>query len=354
MPTSFKNQAVLPIVSGISRRAAFPPLFPILIESGDPGLGAVICAARMARSSGVDMKNLKLGASLALLAGACWGAMGVAAQFLFESYGFTAEGLVSLRLTAAGAAILLALSVFGRRGMIRELFAGRNLRDLLLYGAESALMQYTFFLAIARSNAGTAAVLSGAVPLFLLLWQMGLERRAPRFLEVFSLLLASAGIVLLVTKGDLTALDFSVAGVGFGLASAFFGAFCTAQPKAVLARMGAVPVTGWGLLFGGLMMTVLSPAEAFTGVWTPVSSACVLVVVLVGTVAAFVFYLASLRHITSPAASLLACTEPVTAVILTIAVLGSSIGGAEIAGAACIIGCVLLITRSEGESRSAA
>lgn len=294
------------------------------------------------------MKKLNTGVVLAFSAGVCWGVMGVAAQYLFDFFSFTPEGLVALRLVAAGAIILLAQSIFCRVNVFRPMLEAQNLRDILLYGLESGLMQYTFFLAIAESNAGTAAVLSGAIPLFLLLWQVKKDRRLPTFIELFSLGLACLGIVLLVTRGDLSSLNFSVMGVAMGLASALFGAMCSEQPKAVLGRLGPVLVTGWGLLAGGLMMLVLSPRGAFTAVWTPESILCCALVVLVGTVFAFVLYLSSLGRIPTPVAGLLSCSEPLTAVVLTAALLGTRFQGAELAGAACIIACVILISRCCG------
>lgn len=290
------------------------------------------------------MKKLQLGIALAFSAGVCWGIMGVAAQYLFESFSFTPEGLVSLRLAVAGAVILAVQAIFTRKSVIRPLLDRQNLRDILVYAAMSALMQYTFFLSIDLSNAGTAAVLSGSVPVFLLLWQVSRERRLPRFMELFSLGLACTGIVLLVTGGDLASLSFSAMGVLTGLASAIFGTVCTVQPKSVLKRLGPVLVTGWGLLLGGLMMLAFTPRSAFTAVWTLESVLACAVVILVGTAFAFMLYLASLELIPTPAAGLLACSEPLTAVILAAMLLGTRFEGAELAGAACIIACVALVS----------
>lgn len=299
------------------------------------------------------MKSAKLGAALAFSAGACWGIMGVTAQYLFEFFSFTPEGLVALRLVAGGLLILAAEALFFGRDVLEPMRDRRNRRDLLLYGAGTGLMQYTFFLAVAASNAGTAAVLSGAIPLFLLLWQVRSERRRPSPLEVFCVLLAGFGITLLVTKGRLDALDFSAAGVGMGLASALCGAFCSIEPQAVLRRVSPALVTGWGLLLGGLMMLAADPRGPVQGSWSLMSLLCVFVVVVVGTVTAFLCYLTSLRFIAAPTAGLLSCSEPLTAVIFTALVLGTRFELLELVGTACIVACVLLVDKAAGRRKSA-
>ncbi|MCI6530930.1 MAG: DMT family transporter [Mesosutterella sp.] len=299
------------------------------------------------------MKSAKLGAALAFSAGACWGIMGVTAQYLFEFFSFTAEGLVALRLIAGGLLILAFEALWFRKDILGPMRDPHNRRDIFFYGLGTGLMQYTFFLAIAASNAGTAAVLSGAIPLFLLLWQVRAEHRPPRVIELVCVLLAAFGITLLVTKGSLDALDFSVTGVAMGLASALCGAFCSIEPQRVLRRVSPVLVTGWGLFLGGLLILAAAPGGLANGIWSLRSLLCVLVVVVVGTVTAFVCYLTSLRLITAPTAGLLSCSEPLTAVVFTALVLGTRFEPMELVGAACIVGCVLLVDKTACSRKSA-
>ena len=104
------------------------------------------------------LKILK-GVFLAAFAGCCWGSMAVAAQYLFTNCGFEARHLTTLRLIGAGVLLLALQAAFGGfQSILKPFKEKRNIRDVLIYGVGVLLIQYTFFLAIEQSNAGTAAI----------------------------------------------------------------------------------------------------------------------------------------------------------------------------------------------------
>ena len=111
------------------------------------------------------LKILK-GVFLAAFAGCCWGSMAVAAQYLFTNCGFEARHLTTLRLIGAGVLLLALQAAFGGfQSILKPFKEKRNIRDVLIYGVGVLLIQYTFFLAIEQSNAGTAAIMVGVGPL---------------------------------------------------------------------------------------------------------------------------------------------------------------------------------------------
>ena len=114
------------------------------------------------------LKILK-GVFLAAFAGCCWGSMSVAAQYLFTNCGFEARHLTTLRLIGAGVLLLALQAAFGGfQSILKPFKEKRNIRDVLIYGVGVLLIQYTFFLAIEQSNAGTAAIMVGVGPLFII------------------------------------------------------------------------------------------------------------------------------------------------------------------------------------------
>ena len=128
------------------------------------------------------LKILK-GVFLAAFAGCCWGSMAVAAQYLFTNCGFEARHLTTLRLIGAGV-LLLALQAAsgGFQSILKPFKEKRNIRDVLIYGVGVLLIQYTFFLAIEQSNAGTAAIMVGVGPLFIIGYLAICKHRKPEFL----------------------------------------------------------------------------------------------------------------------------------------------------------------------------
>lgn len=284
------------------------------------------------------------GIVLASGAGLCWGCMSVAAQYLFTDLGFSPEDLVSLRLLASGALLIAIDFLLNPRNVVAPVFRRENLPAVLLYGAGVLSGQYTFFLSIAHTNAGTAAILIGTQPLMILLWLAFHDGRHIRPREGFCLLLALFGVGCLVTKGDLSSLDFSAAGVVFGLLSAASGAFSTIQPRNVLRRIGAGLTAGWGLFAGGCIMTVFNPPWAALVAWTWETVAACFVVILIGTVVAFWCYLASTKYVSPAVTGLLVSFEPLSAVVLSALLLGVTFGAWELAGAGAILANLVLLS----------
>ena len=122
-------------------------------------------------------------------------------------------------------------------------------------------IQLTFFLLIRDANAATAVLTVTTGPLFVTDRTAHSERRAITKEEWFSILLATAGVSLLVTKGDFSTLDFSPAGVLWGIASAACGAFCTIEPKRMLTHFSVGVVAGWGITLGGAILCVANPPD---------------------------------------------------------------------------------------------
>lgn len=154
------------------------------------------------------LKILK-GVFLAAFAGCCWGSMAVAAQYLFTNCGFEARHLTTLRLIGAGVLLLALQAAFGGfQSILKPFKEKRNIRDVLIYGVGVLLIQYTFFLAIEQSNAGTAAIMVGVGPLFIIGYLAICKHRKPVSKEFFCLFLAITGVSLVVTKGNFESLDF--------------------------------------------------------------------------------------------------------------------------------------------------
>ena len=285
------------------------------------------------------------GLFLAGLAGIFWGSMGSVAQYLLENCRFTAEDLVSLRLAGAGFLLLTFERIVLRRHVLSVLFKERNWLSVTVYGIGLLGVQYAFFLSIRESYAATAALMAMTIPLMVTGWNALQERRFITTREFACLVLALAGIGLIVTGGDLSHADLNPAGVIWGLVPEVCGAFCNIQPKAVLRRLPVGVVAGWGMLTGGLLMCFVCPPSAGTDSWTPMSLVFYFYIVAFGTVAAFCCYLASFRFIPVSAAALLSSFEPLTAVLLGVVFMGLALSAAEAAGILCILAMTVLLTR---------
>lgn len=77
-------------------------------------------------------------------------------------------------------------------------------------------------------------------------------------MSVFSIILSLLGTALLVTKGDLSSLSISPEGLFWGLMAGVLGAAYIIQPRRIMAEFGTMAVTGWGMFFWRIAISVLS------------------------------------------------------------------------------------------------
>ena len=287
------------------------------------------------------------GITLALIAGICWGSMGVAAQYLMAHCQFTVFDLTSIRLFGAGALLVaIDFAVHGKKHA-RQVLDSVNLRSIIIYGLILVCSQSTFFLSISNSNAATATILVLTSPLFVIAYMAIRHHRRIKPLELVALVFAMIGVLLIVTKGHFDSVDFSIAGVGFGLLSAMFGAMGTIQPANVVRRLTVIPVIGWAMLIVGFVACLFNNPFTTDAIWSTRAVLSYSHVVIFGTITAFCCYLKSMEFIAPSTASMLTCSEPLSAVILSVLLLGTTFGIVEGIGALCIVMTVLLLAKSK-------
>lgn len=202
------------------------------------------------------------GALLALLSATFWGLSGTVAQALFRESGITPEWFVVVRLLSSGALLLLfSLILKKRSGDLWSIW--RNPRDrvsLMLFGLIGMLgVQYTYLVAIDKSNAATATFLQYLAPLFVVGALSLIERKWPRQMELLGVLLAIGGTFFLVTGGKGDGMAITVPAFLWGIASAITLAFYTLQPTYLLNRYESITIVGWGMLIGGFGFGLFHP-----------------------------------------------------------------------------------------------
>ncbi len=159
-------------------------------------------------------------------------------------------------------------------------------------------------------------------------------------------LVGALGGAALLALGGGQGLALRPLGLIFGLLAALTAAFYTLSSVRLVNSIGPWQTTTWGFLVGCVPMLIWAPPWSArpTGNLLEIALLTGFVVVF-GTLVSFGLYLASLRHISPSDASMAATTEPVTAAVASLTLLGVALLPLQYAGGAAILGAVVLLRR---------
>lgn len=307
----------------------------------------------IARGAAIFRRRFWRGVVAALIGGAMWGFSGTCAQYLYQHYEIDPLFITWVRMLGSGILFLILLA-FTQRGKLRAIAGdNRELGRLALFGiAGLFLCQFTYTTSVNATNAGTATVLQSLNTVFILAATCLMMRRAPRAMEIGGLALALVATWLIATKGNLTALMIPPAGLAWGLINAASCTFYIMYPKHLFARWGSLPVTGIGMLIGGIAAVAI---WGLGGLWgaPPVvpqlglDGVLVLAaIVVVGTLAAFGLYLHGVSIVGSVKGGLLGTTEPASAMVFAALWLGTMFTWADWIGLVLMVAMIFLVTLS--------
>lgn len=290
-------------------------------------------------------KSLGRGSVFTISGGVLWGISGTCGQYLLQVKGLASDWLVPVRLLCAG--LLLLFFCFLKQG--KQIFApykdGKDTRDLLIFGMVGMSMcQYTYFTAIGYSNAGTATVLQYIGPVLIMLYVSARAGKIPEKHELLAAALAMAGTFLLATHGKPGSLAISDQALFWGLCSAAALAVYTTQPGRLLKKYGSMVIAAWGMLIGGILLSLIFRPWEKTVPLDPAAAAFMGIIILFGTVIAFACYLEGVNCVGPKKGSLLASVEPVSATVFSVLFMGVNFGFMDLFGFVCIISTVFLLT----------
>ena len=297
-------------------------------------------------------RYLTIGTLLTLAGGVCWAFSGACGQFLMQQRGVNAGWLVTVRMLIAGTLILCVSALQGRS--VQKVFEPwkkpKSAVHLLAFGVLGmAMCQLTYFVTIGLSNAGTATVLEYLSPVLIMLWVSVSTRTKPGLRKLIVLALAVGGTVILATHGNLGTLAISMEALIWGLASAVTFALNSLLPGKLMDEYGTLPIVGWGMVIGGVTLSVPYRVWEPAGMFDIGALLAMAGIILIGTVFSYTGYMEGVRRIGPEKANLYACVEPLCATLFAVMWLGSEILPIDLAGFACILTAVTLLSVREKE-----
>ena len=288
------------------------------------------------------MKRLK--GIIFIVSGAMlWGATGPLMELLLNHTPLTVSFMLTIRLSVAGILLLTYLLLTGKNifGIWQHKLWGRQ---LIVFGIAGMLgVQFTFVAAINESNAVLATLLQFLAPIFVVAYvSLSLKKWPPKY-QVLGIIGTLIGLFLLLTNASFESLLISpkalLWGIGVGLTFAFY----TLYPARLMKEWSVLLVVGWGMLVGGFTLGLVSRVWQQSTQWVVLVDFKILMLLVAliffGTVA-FILFLSSMKYITAVETSILSSIEPLTAMVISVIIFGTSLGFWQLIGVFVMLVCV--------------
>ncbi|MBD8519362.1 DMT family transporter [Lysinibacillus fusiformis] len=271
-----------------------------------------------------------------------WGATGPLMEWLLNHTSLTVSFMLTIRLSVAGMILLTYLLLTGKNifGIWQHKLWGRQ---LIVFGIVGMLgVQFAFVAAIHESNAVLATLLQFLAPIFVVAYvSLSLKKWPPKY-QVIGIIGTLMGLFLLLTNASFDSLLISPKALLWGVAVGLTFAFYTLYPARLMREWNVLLVVGWGMLIGGLTLGIVSRVW-LSNQWVVFNDfkTLLLMIALIffGTVA-FILFLSSMKYITAVETSILSSIEPLTAMIISVIIFGTSLGFWQLVGVFVMLVCV--------------
>ncbi len=271
-----------------------------------------------------------------------WGATGPLMEWLLNHTSLTVSFMLTIRLSVAGMILITYLLLTGKNifGIWQHKLWGRQ---LIVFGIVGMLgVQFAFVAAIHESNAVLATLLQFLAPIFVVAYvSLSLKNWPPKY-QVIGIIGTLMGLFLLLTNASFESLLISPKALLWGVAVGLTFAFYTLYPARLMREWNVLLVVGWGMLIGGLTLGIVSRVWLSNQwvVFTDFKTLLLMVALIFFGTVAFILFLSSMKYITAVETSILSSIEPLTAMIISVIVFGTSLGFWQLVGVFVMLVCV--------------
>ena len=283
------------------------------------------------------------GTLLCLASGAAFGAMAIFGKLAYGE-GANVGTLLAVRFALAAALFWALLAATGALRGLRALQRRDVLTGLALGGFGYAFQAGCYFAALERIDASLLSLVLYTFPAIVAVAAIALGRERAGARRLLALGMALGGLALVVAGAGAGKLD--ALGVALGLAAALAYSAYILISEGTVARTGPLPLSA--LVCTGAAATLL-PVTAASGQLrpadlTPAGWGWIVCLAGIATVAAIALFFAGLRRAGPTAASILSTVEPLVTVALAFLVFGETLGTAQLAGGALVLGAVVVLS----------
>ncbi|MDO4894072.1 DMT family transporter [Moraxella sp.] len=279
-------------------------------------------------------KQQLIGSLQVILAGICWGSLGIFSTKLGE-LGIDSFGIAALRIVTAS---LLIIIIAPRLLPIIKMLDGSAWFDLIIQAIVGVLgMTFSYFYAVKTVGVSMAVALLYTAPVFSLIFANLLlgERIAKK--SIYLSIIAVLGVACLMAQDGLSPTVGMAIGLLSGVCYSLYGVL---GKKAIANATPPLLIFFSSITISSLILLALpSTWHAYQIVATLPTPNWLLVLGLsvIGTIAPFLLYMSALDKLSATTASIFTIIEPLTAILLAIFLLNQSLQPLQILGIVLII-----------------
>ncbi|MBM6754650.1 DMT family transporter [Lactobacillus alvi] len=287
----------------------------------------------------MNNNNVLKGMTWAGLASFSWGISGTVLQLISQNLAVPGPWMFSTRTTVTGVFLLLLSAVIYRGKIFNVFKTKRACLSVVTYGLFGlAANLLTFYYSIQTGNASTATILQYLSPLFIVLGGVVFYRHRPLRSDIIAFIIALFGVLLCITRGDLTHLAVPLVSLLWGLGSGVTAAFYVVLPKVAAEDNPPLVVLGWGTMIAGIAFNLMHPFWVGVPPLTTTLVSSVTTVIFFGTIFPFGMLLYASRMAPADVVSIMDALQPIMTTILSVIFFHLKITFFEVIG----IGLVLL------------
>ncbi len=298
--------------------------------------------------------SVGIGILFAILAGFCWGTLGIARAL--GPANATSISAAGFRLTIAAVALIIWAAV---SGAFRQAGPTKNWPFLSMILSGVGLGGYTFLFLESMYRAGVsigAPVCCASIPIFSMILEMIIYKKRPSGGQLFGMIVAIVGMTLATYAPDeQIETGRRLSGVLIALFSGLVFSGYSLSIQANTTRFPRLMVQACVFTAAAIMMlTWAVTATDISWIVTPKGLASAAWLGLVSGVIGYWFYIRSLDHIPVSISCTLSMVEPLTGAVLGIIILNESTDPLKMVGLVILLVGVFLVGRASANRKDAA
>lgn len=264
-----------------------------------------------------------------------WGMTGSITEWVLGNTELSVPFILAIRMMIAGIIILTYLAM-KKEDIITLVKTPYWRNQLVIFTILGMIgLQFTFTMAIETSNAVMATLLQFSAPVFVVLYVSFHHKKWPPRYQIGGIAGTLAGLFLLLTNGSISSLLVSREALLWGVAVGLTFAFYTLYPARLMKEWSVLPIVGWSMLFGGIILGVVNRiwlSEEWLIISQPKMMLIMAILIFFGTLA-FLLFLNSMNYISAVETSILSSVEPLTVMVISVIWFDTMLQSVQLMGA---------------------